>query len=111
MRNARRTRLGWHTVIGMVTKLPTQEEAEALALRAVAFLAERPQHFLRFADLCGLTVDHIKERLNDPALLGAVLDYLLFSDEMVREFTSAIEVELDAPRLARAKLPGAPIPG
>jgi hypothetical protein len=94
----------------MVTKLPTQDEAEALALRAVAFLAERPQHFLRFADLCGLTVDEIKGRLNDPALLGAVLDYVLYSDAMVRELTDAIGVEPDAPRLARARLPGAPTP-
>jgi hypothetical protein len=87
----------------------TTDEAEALALRALAFLAERPRDFLRFADLAGLTVDQIKARLADPALLGAVLDYLLYDDEMVRAFAAAAEVDPAAPRQARALLPGAPM--
>jgi hypothetical protein len=85
------------------------EEAEALALRAVAFLAERPEDFLRFADICGLTVDAIRTQLNDPALLGAVLDYVLASEAMVQEFAAAVEVDPEAPRRARARLPGAPL--
>lgn len=92
----------------MSMKLPTREEAEALALRAVAFLAQRPQDFLRFADLTGLSVETIKARLDDPALLGAVLDYVLYSDETVRAFADAAEVDIGAPRRARAVLPGAP---
>jgi hypothetical protein len=94
----------------MAAKLPTQDEAETLALRAVAFLAERPQEFLRFADLCGVSVEQIRGRLDDPALLGAVLDYVLFSDAMVRDFAAAAQVDPEAPRLARARLPGPPAP-
>ena len=89
---------------------PKIEEAEALALRAVAFLAERPQEFLRFADICGLGVDAIKARLADPALLGAVLDYVLASEAMVLDFATAAEVDPEAPRRARALLPRAPAP-
>lgn len=89
---------------------PTREEAETLALRAVAFLAERPREFLRFAELSGLSVEQIRSRVGDPALLGAVLDYLLFSDALVREFAAAAAVEPEAPRRARALLPGRPAP-
>ena len=91
----------------MVAKLPSMNEAEALALRAVAFLAERRTEFLRFADLTGLPVSTIKRRLNDQMLLGAVLDYVLYSDTMVRDFTAALKIDPGLPRLARARLPGA----
>jgi hypothetical protein len=91
----------------MNAKRLTRDQAEALALQAVAFLAERPADFLRFADLSGLSVDEIRSRLPDPALLGAVLDYVLYDDEMVQAFAAAAGVDSTAPRLARSLLPGA----
>lgn len=94
----------------MTAKALSQDEAETLALRAVAFLAERPRDFLRFAELSGLSVEQIRSRVGDPALLGAVLDYLMFSDALVREFAAAAEVDPEAPRRARAALPGRPAP-
>ncbi len=87
---------------------PAVEEAEALALRAVAFLAARPEEFLRFVALAGMSVDAVRARLADPALMGAVLDHLLASETLVRAFAAETGLDPEAPRRARALLPGAP---
>lgn len=87
--------------------MPTQEEAETLAIRAVGFLAERPELLRRFLDLAGLTLADLRTRLADPALLGAALDFILFDEALTLEFAEAASVAPDAPALARRRLPGA----
>ena len=86
----------------------TQEAAEAIAIRAVGFLAARESLMLRFMALTGLSIDDVKARLGDPETLGAVLDFILFDESLVTEFAAAIEVEPGVPAAARRKLPGAP---
>lgn len=87
--------------------LPTREEAETLAIRAVGFLADRPDLFRRFLGLSGLTVEDVRGRLADPALLGAVLDFILFDEALTRELAAEVGVAPDMPVRARRQLPGA----
>lgn len=89
----------------------TREEAEALALRAVAWLAGNEELFLRFVAMSGLTVDHVRAGLTDPATLGAVLDFLLSDEPTLMAFTAAHDMPPDQPGRARRLLPGAPIDG
>ena len=54
-----------------------REAAEALALRALAFLAEDPERLGRFLALTGLGPAELRMRAGDADLLGGVLDHLL----------------------------------
>src|SRR5437773_1706072 len=54
--------------------------AEALALHALAFLAEDPERLGRFLALTGIGPADLKARAGEPEFLGGVLDHLL-SDE------------------------------
>ncbi len=87
--------------------VPTREDAETVAIRAVAFLAEDPELLRRFLDLSGIGPADLKGRLTDPALLGAVLDFVLFDDRLTCAFAEAIGVAPDLPARARHVLFGA----
>ncbi|MBX6320537.1 MAG: DUF3572 family protein, partial [Rhodospirillaceae bacterium] len=86
------------------------EEAEALALRAVAFLAARPEEFLRFVALAGTSVDAVRARIADPALMGAVLDHLLAREDLVRAFAAETGIDPEARRGGGARPPPPPPP-
>ena len=92
---------------GRAPKL-TREDAETLAIRAVAFLAEREDLFLRFVALTGMSVDQLRANLADPVVLGAVLDFVLADEALVLEMATTLEVAADLPARARRMLPGAP---
>jgi hypothetical protein len=87
----------------------TREDAETLAIRVVAFLAEREDLFLRFVALSGMSVDQVRASLADPAVLGAVLDFVLADEALVLELAAALAVPADLPARARRLLPGAPV--
>jgi hypothetical protein len=84
----------------------TLEEAETIGIRAVGFLAEQPDLLQRFLDLSGLDVADLRSRVQDPALLGAILDFILFDETLTRAFAEAAELAPDAPARARSRLPG-----
>jgi hypothetical protein len=96
--------------LGRARKL-TREDAETLAIRAVAFLAAREDLFLRFVALTGMSVDQVRGNLADPAVLGAVLDFVLADEALVLEMVGELQVAPDLPARARRLLPGAPIEG
>jgi hypothetical protein len=87
----------------------TLEDAETLAICAVGFLAAREDLFLRFVALTGLSVDQVRERLGDPAVLGAVLDFMLADEALVLAFVQELDVAPELPARARRLLPGAPV--
>ena len=89
--------------------MPTREEAETLAIRIAGNLAERPELLRRFLDLAGLTVAELRAGLHDPALLGAILDFVLFDDALTQEMAAALDVPPDLPARARRLLPGAAV--
>lgn len=87
----------------------TKEAAEAIAIRAVGFIAGRETLMLRFMALTGLSIEDVKARLGEPETLGAALDFILFEEALVLEFAAAIEVGPEVPAAARRLLPGAPV--
>lgn len=94
---------------GRVRAAPlTRDEAETLAIQAVAFLAGQEEHFLRFVALTGTTVDTLRESLADAAVLGAVLDFVLADEALLLAFCASAAIAPDRPARARRLLPGAP---
>jgi hypothetical protein len=84
-----------------------RDAAEALALRALAFLAEDPERLGRFLALTGIGPGELRSVATDPALLGGVLDHLLADERLLVAFAEANELEPEAAARARRHLPGA----
>lgn len=84
-----------------------RDAAEALALRALAFLAEDPERLGRFLALTGTGPGELRSRATDPALLGGVLDHLLADERLLVAFADANGIKPDAAARARRHLPGA----
>lgn len=84
----------------------TRDDAETLAIQAVAFLAGQEDHFLRFVALTGTSVDAVRESLGDPAVLGAVLDFVLADEALLLAFCASVSIAPDRPGRARRLLPG-----
>jgi hypothetical protein len=93
---------------GRAAKL-SREDAETVAIRAVAFLAAREDLFLRFVSLTGMTGDQVRGSLAEPAVLGAVLDFVLADEALVLALVQELDVAPELPARARRLLPGAPV--
>ncbi|MGE0716204.1 MAG: DUF3572 family protein [Alphaproteobacteria bacterium] len=80
--------------------------AEALALRALAWIAAEDDRLSRLLALSGVDLAQLRARAADPALLGGVLDCLLGDEGWVTDF--AAEAGIDPAVVARARrlLPG-----
>ncbi len=61
---------------------PNRDDAEAIAIRALAFLAGEPERLQRFLDLAGIAPDEIRVAAASPGFLAGVLDHIM-SDEAV----------------------------
>ena len=85
---------------------PPQFDPETLALRVLAHIAMDETLMPRFLTLSGLDLETLKARAADPALLGGVLDFVLFDDSLVLQLAETLEVKPEALAQARARLPG-----
>jgi hypothetical protein len=85
---------------------PIEFDAETLALRVLARIAMDEALMTRFLGLSGLDIEALKARAGDPALLGGVLDFLLFDDALVLRLAEEMEVLPESFARARARLPG-----
>lgn len=84
-----------------------REEAEALALRAIALIAADEDMLPRFLALTGSGLDDLRDRLADPDFLGATLDFILESgDEWVARLAEAADLAPETILAARRFLPG-----
>ena len=82
----------------------TFDDAETLALRALAHVVSDAVHLRRFLALSGLRPDTVRENPSDPQLLSGVLDYLLANERDLIAFCDAANVAPDLPAQARAAL-------
>lgn len=87
-----------------------RDEAEALALQALGWLAAQDDLLGVFMGSAGVSSDDLKARAGDPDLLAAVLDFLLMDDQWVSGFAEATGRAPDAPMRARMALPGGDVP-
>ncbi len=83
-----------------------REAAETVGAQALEWLAGDPDQLTGFLAATGMSPRELMEQASDPRLLGAVLDHLMGSDELVMAFCDAIGLNYLAPQAARAALPG-----
>jgi len=81
--------------------------AETFALNALVFLAGEEEALGRFLEVSGLYPQDLRERLDDPVLLAAVLDFVLGEDKLLLAFAQSEAVDPKVVHAARRALPGA----
>ena len=87
-------------------------EAETIGLLALAFVVEDDENLLtRFLALSGLQLDDLRDRAQDPVLLGAVLDFLLAHEPDLVAFATANAMEPQTVGAMRRLLPGGDVEG
>lgn len=84
----------------------SQDAAEAIALKCLAWLAGNEELLPVFLGATGASAEDLRERAQDPDFLGSVLDFVLLDDAWVMAFCAAEGLENTAPMVARAALPG-----
>ncbi len=83
----------------------SDEDAQTIALKAIAFIAADDELLSRFVALTGCGMDDIRARIGDPAFLGGVLDFILADEPTLIAFAEAQEMTPETPMAARHKLP------
>lgn len=82
------------------------EQAETIALQALAFLAKDNDLLAHFLTSTGLTPQELKTRFQEPDFLGGVLDTILADDMTLLAFCKATSLSPDTIIKARRALPG-----
>lgn len=95
----------------MAKQALTREDAEALGLNALAFLASDGARLTRFLQLTGLTPDDLRSVAGEPSTLGAVLDHLLGDQTLLMVFTAEAGIQPETVETARALITGHRDPG
>lgn len=83
-----------------------RENAETVGLQALAWLAGNDEIFPVFLGASGASAADLKVQAEDPAFLGAVLDFILQDDAWVVGFCDSAGIGYDLPMRARHALPG-----
>jgi hypothetical protein len=86
-----------------------RDRAEIVALGALGWLASNDL-LDAFQGATGADRDQIRAAADDPAFLGAVLDFVLTSDDWVRGVCEAQGLPYESLLGARAALPGGDLP-
>ncbi len=84
-----------------------QPDAEAIAIQALSFLAERPEELERFLALSGIGPASLRQAAADPAFLGGILDFLLQDEPLLLSFAAESGLAPDTIGTARRRLDGA----
>jgi hypothetical protein len=71
----------------------TREAAEALAIQALAFLAEEPERLAGFLGATGLTPERIRESATDADFLVGVLEHMLANESLLIAFADGAGVD------------------
>ena len=84
-----------------------RENAETIALQALAWLAADEDEMNAFMGQTGLDQAALRAGAGDAAFLGGVLDYILAEETRLMAFAEDAGLKPDVPARARAALPGA----
>ena len=79
---------------------PSPEEAEVIALKALAFLANDAPRLGRFLALSGTSPGDIREAARDPQFLAGVLNHLLQDESLLLTFTTDEDLDPRLPAVA-----------
>lgn len=83
------------------------EQAETLALRALAYIAGDEERFRRFLLATGTTADDVRRRAAERDFLSGVFDHVLADEPLLLAFAEDAGLEPAAIAAARYRLPGA----
>jgi hypothetical protein len=67
---------------------PEGEEAEMLAIQALAFIAEEPERLARFLDMTGIPGEQIRAAARERGFLAGVLEHILGDENLLLAFAS-----------------------
>lgn len=87
----------WQKILG-------RDEAERLALEALAFLAGDEDRLFRFLDRTGLGPETIRQAAASPGFLAAVLDYVVTDEPLMIDLARTLAVGPERIMAAREKL-------
>ncbi len=73
----------------------------------MAFLANDEDNLNHFMAITGLDLQDIKERADDPLMLGGILDHFLHHENLLMEFATSLNCKPELIVRARYSLPGA----
>lgn len=90
--------------LAILRNSPSPVDPEALTLSALGWLLHDEPRAERFLALTGLTPDELRAGLGDPALLGAVLDFLCAHEPDLLAAADALGVDPAEIAGARARL-------
>jgi hypothetical protein len=80
--------------------------ARDLAARALIFIAQEPDRIGRFLAQSGIGPSEIRERTQDLAFLGGILDHLMSDESMLLEFADWADMDASSVGAFRRLLPG-----
>lgn len=84
----------------------TQPAAELLAARILDWLAQDHARIAAFLAATGTAPDSLRARVQDPAFLLAVIDFLMSDEAMLIDCCAQLELPPETPEQARSALPG-----
>jgi len=84
----------------------SQESAEVVGLKALAWMAGNEELLPVFLGATGASEADVRAGATDPGFLGALLDFVMMDDNWVREFCDSAGLAYDQPMSARMMLPG-----
>jgi hypothetical protein len=86
-----------------------REQAEALSISALSFLASEEARLFAFLDATGLDPGSLREAASSPGFLLAVLEHVAADESLLLAFTANENIDPSAILRAREKLAG-PLP-
>jgi hypothetical protein len=82
------------------------EDAETIALKAVAYIAADASLMRRFTALTGCgDAEEMRRRLAERTFLGSILDFILGHEQTTIAFARSISMAPEVAMMARSKLP------
>ena len=82
------------------------DHAETIALQALAWIASDEELLPQLAGATGASLENAKDRVQDPAFLAGILEFLTMEDRWVRRFCDEHGLPYEAPLQALMALPG-----
>ena len=83
-----------------------QDQAERIAITALAWLANNDDLMPVFLGATGSSADDIRAQATDRAFLVSVLDFLMMDDAWVIAFCDSESMPYETPMRARQAMPG-----
>jgi hypothetical protein len=89
----------------MVDDMPRRDNAEALAIQALGFVASDPELLPRFLAITGIEAHSIRQAAGEPGFLAGVLQFILAHEPTLLRFSEATGIAPGSVAVALRALP------